>query len=139
MDNQFCLGNLEIRSERRMRYPGACALEYENIMKVVKSKLIGWNFEKNKGEKGIFGIPIAFSDSCEEQGRNTLHSHIIVWIQEYNTVRDLIFDDDPDVKKKSKKGITRLLQTNSSIYIWRYINMQQSLHKSKYDKYYHKK
>ena len=34
-----------------------------------------------------------------------MHSHIIVWIQDYNKVRDLIFDNDTDVQTRARKEL----------------------------------
>ena len=79
-DQSKCLLDFEARKKWRGKYPGACAMEYENIVQIVIRVIIGWNQSEQKGYKGAFGIPLAYGDSCEEQARYTLHSHISVWI-----------------------------------------------------------
>ena len=86
MDPDKCFMDLKMRKHIRARYPGACSLEYQNIMDIVKKVLIGWNDKTKQGSKGIFGIPIAYVDACEEQGRKTLHSHMNIWIKDFNKV-----------------------------------------------------
>ena len=80
-----------MRKKLRSKYAGACALEYESTMQVVLEVLIGWNDQTHKGTNGIFGEVEAYGDSCEEQARFTLHSHISLWIKDFNKVRDLLF------------------------------------------------
>ena len=68
-DPQFCIMDLKHRKHIRANYPGACSLEYQNVMDVVKTVLIGWNNKKKEGSHGLFGIPSAYADGCEDQGR----------------------------------------------------------------------
>ena len=46
--------------------------------------MIGWNI---KEQKGFFGIHIAFGLPIEEQGRKTLHAHILIWIKDFSCDR----------------------------------------------------
>ena len=77
-DNSKCILDLNARKKWRSTYSGACALEYDNIIQIVVRILIGWDHATKKGNKGLFGIPLAYADCCEEQARYTLHSHISV-------------------------------------------------------------
>ena len=90
--------DFEARKKWRAKYPGACAMEYENIVQIVIKTIIGWNQSEQKGNKGAFGIPLAYGDSCEEQARFTLHSHISVWIQDFNTIRNLIYHENEKLR-----------------------------------------
>ena len=67
-DENICLLDYRMRRDTRLKYPGACALEYESIMKTLLRTLFGWNCKKRKGTKGIFGTLLAFSLGHEEQG-----------------------------------------------------------------------
>ena len=96
MDSENCMLDLEFRKKTRSTYPGACAHEFESIMQIVIEVLLGW--KDGKGSHGIFGVPIAFASSTEEQARYTLHSHICVWIKHFNDIRNLMFDDNEIVK-----------------------------------------
>ena len=78
---EACLADLKMRKHIRATYPGACSLEYQNIIDIVKTVLIGWDDKKKIGSKGIFGIPLAFVDSAEEQGRKSLHSAILLEVK----------------------------------------------------------
>ena len=106
-----CLLDLTARKKWRAKYPGACALEYESIIQIVIHILIGWNSKGQKGTNGIFGIPLAYADCCEEQARYTLHSHISVWIENFNEVRDLLFHSDAAVRYNAKAELENYFQT----------------------------
>ena len=67
-EENICLLDYRMRRDTRLKYPGACALEYESIMKTLLRTLFGWNCKKRKGTKGIFGTLLAFSLGHEEQG-----------------------------------------------------------------------
>ena len=71
-------------------------------MDIVKKVLIGWNHKTKQGSKGIFGIPIAYVDACEEQGRKTLHSHMNIWIKDFNKVQEAIFSKNQTVQEAAK-------------------------------------
>ena len=101
-DNSKCLLDFNARKKWRKQSPGACALEYESMLQIVIENLIGWNHETHTGVKGIFGVPLAYADCCEEQARYTLHSHISVWIEDFHDVRDLMFHEDQSVADKAR-------------------------------------
>jgi len=106
-DKDFCLLDLTTRKKLRSKHPGACTLEYQNIVQIVINILIGWNNKTGQGSNGIFGIPLAYADCCEEQARYTLHSHISVWIKDFNTVRNLLFCNDIDTSTKAKMELQK--------------------------------
>ena len=85
--------------------PGACALQYESIMQIVISALLGWDKKKCIGRKGIFGKVIAYADACEEQARFTLHSHMCIWIEDFNKLQDLIFHDSVIIRTKARQEL----------------------------------
>ena len=89
----------------RTKYPGACVLEYRNIIDLVIQVLIGWNKKKCKGTNGIFGVPLAYADCCEEQARYTLHSHISIWIENFNTVRNLLYHDNTIIQNQAREEL----------------------------------
>ena len=109
MDLQNCILDLQFRKKTRSTYPGACAHEFESIMQIVIEVLIGW--KDGKGVSGIFGVPIAFADSVEEQCRYTLHAHICVWIEHFNEIRQLIFDDNETIKQAARDEMLNYFKT----------------------------
>ena len=56
-DRSECLLDFNARKKWRADYPGAYAIEYESVMQIVITVLIGWDQETQKGRKGIFGKP----------------------------------------------------------------------------------
>ena len=65
--DNVCLIDYKERRDTRLKYPGACALEYESIIQTLLKKLFGWDCKKQKGDKGIFGTLLAFCVAHEEQ------------------------------------------------------------------------
>ena len=74
---------------------------------ILINKLIGWDIKQQKGYPGIFGTPIAYGLPIEEQGRKTLHAHILIWIKYFSTVRNLLFSYDDEIRVKAKNEIIR--------------------------------
>ena len=109
-DEEYCFLDLQLRKSLRHKNPGACALEYESIMQIVIEVLIGWNKEKGMGTNGIFGKVQAYGNACEEQSRYTIHSHICVWIENFNILRELLFHKDNDVREKARTELTRYFE-----------------------------
>ena len=72
-----------MRSYMRNTYPGACAIEFLSQLEILISKLICWNDKECVGKPGIFGETEAYGVAIEEQGRKTLHGHILVWIKKF--------------------------------------------------------
>jgi hypothetical protein len=80
-DESDLIADFHFRSKLRIDNPGACAREYNSIMQIIMEALIGWDFkEKKQTSLGIFGKILGFSDTSEEQGRKTLHSHVLLFI-----------------------------------------------------------
>ena len=104
-DQSRCLLDFEARKKWREKYPGACTMEYENIVQIVIKAIIGWNQSEQKGYNGAFGIPLAYGDSCEEQARYTLHSHISVWIENFNIVCNLLFHENESIRNSAHQRL----------------------------------
>jgi PIF1-like helicase/Helitron helicase-like domain at N-terminus len=84
------------RGEMRINYPGVCALFYETAIDIVLKNVIGWDKQKHemiKGFNGAFGQVEALSISTEEQGRRTLHAHILIWVLGLNLLREDLFSE----------------------------------------------
>ena len=108
---KYCLLDLNTRKRLRGNYPGACVMEYRSIIQIVINVLIGWNEKTQTGTNGIFGVPLAYADCCEEQARYTLHSHISVWIKDFNDIRNLLFHDDRCISNRAKTELEEYFQT----------------------------
>ena len=68
------------REALRVQFPGICALVFQMTLDIVYETVIGWNKDENlpTEAEGIFGKVAAVSASIEEQGRGTLHAHILI-------------------------------------------------------------
>ena len=71
------------------------------------NKLIGWDTKQQKGHPGIFGTPIAYGLPIEEQGRKTLHAHILIWIKDFSSLRNSLFSNDDVTRDKAKREIIK--------------------------------
>jgi hypothetical protein len=100
-----CLADFVLQRDLRMKYPGACSLEFQSVMQIFTKYMLRWdtNTQSYKG-KGILDMVLAFSGADEEQGRKTLHRHWQIWVQELNqTLRDCLFDTDATKRKDAQK------------------------------------
>ena len=99
-----------MRSHIRNTYPGACAIEFLSQLEILISKLICWDDKEAIGHPGIFGEAEAYGVAIEEQGRKTLHGHILVWIKDFNTLRNLLFHEDSVIKNKAKEEMLNYIE-----------------------------
>ncbi len=77
-DENVLVSDSLFRAKLRIDNPGACAREYNAIMQIIMEALVGWNVaEQKQTSMGIFGEVLGWSDTTEEQGRTTLHSHLL--------------------------------------------------------------
>ena len=62
-----CVADFNLRQRVRFTYPGACSLEYQNIIKIVISGLLQWDAKNQcaKG-KGVLGTPVACAPADKE-------------------------------------------------------------------------
>ncbi len=100
-----CLAYFVLQRDMRMKYPGACSLEFQSVMKILTKCTLRWDTktQSSKG-KGILGTVLAFSGAHEEQGRKTLNRHWQIWVQELNqTLQDCLFDMDATKRKDARK------------------------------------
>jgi hypothetical protein len=86
----------------RIDNPGACAREYNSIMQIIMEVLIGWDFKEGKQSFfGIFGEVLGWSDTTEEQGRKTLHSHIHLFIELFDRLITMLWSTSEEVRRKA--------------------------------------
>jgi len=102
----------------RIDNPGVCAREYNSIMQIIMECLVGWDFTaKRQGKPGIFGKVLGWSDTTEEQAKFTLHSHVLLFISEFDTLVSLLWSKNEKVRDEAKKELERYMKkTMSSTY-----------------------
>ena len=74
------LADLNIRKNTLIKYPGACAIEYQSIFQVALKVLFGWDLEKQQGTKGSFDTLIVFVVTHKEQGTITLQVFLVILV-----------------------------------------------------------
>jgi hypothetical protein len=97
------ISDFHYRSKLRIDNPGACAREYESIMQIIMESLIGWDFKKQEQTStGIFGEVLGWSDTTEEQVRYTLHSHVLLFIANFDALIGMLWSSSEDTKKSTE-------------------------------------
>jgi len=73
-------------------YPGLVAMEYENVISIVVRHILGYDMKEgiNILDEGLFGDVEACCPCTEEQGRKTLHAHILVWLKDWSKLLDAL-------------------------------------------------
>jgi hypothetical protein len=106
------------RSKLRIDNPSACAREYNSIMQIIMEALVGWDFKEGKERFfGIFGEVLGWSGTTEEQGRKTLHLHILLFIALFDRLITMLWSTSEELKGKAKDELTKYTaQTMSSSY-----------------------
>ena len=92
----------------RCKYPGLCALNFEWLLDLVLDKIVGDNDLK----EGLFGTLAAYGVAVEEQGRKTLHGHILIYTTEWN---DLLKDLHSVINRVRKKAEQKVVEFVDSI------------------------
>jgi hypothetical protein len=65
---------------------------------------LGSKNQKSSGN-GIFGEVEAIFQADEEQGRNTLHAHFLIWIKNFSRIRDALFHPDPEIQETAREDL----------------------------------
>ena len=91
----------------RLMYPGLCALNFEILLEIVLDKIVG----ENDLRLGIFGTLAAYGLAVEEQGRKTLHCHIIVYTTDWNQLLRGLHSCNDRVRKSSEKKIVEFVDS----------------------------
>ena len=88
-----------------------------------------WDFTaKKQGQPGIFGKVLGWSDTTEEQAKFTLHSHILLFISEFDTLVSFLWSKNEKVRDEAKKELERYMKkTMSSTYNYIHEKPQSSV------------
>ena len=92
----------------RVTYPGFCEFEFETILDLVINEIFGWD-EKNgcaKPSGGAFGKCIAWFAAIEEQGRKTLHSHFLLWLENWTELLQRLYSSSSEVRELAAIDLT---------------------------------
>ena len=100
----------------RINHPGICAYFYDCMLEIVIEEVIGWDLKKNEARPGgsLFGIPIAFTSSTEEQGRKTLHSHFLIWLKNFQERIAKLYSANQRERKAAQRDLCNFIDSISS-------------------------
>lgn len=100
-----------LREKIRMEYPGICAFYFEQVLDIVIEQVLGWDQTNGRPTErpGLFGVPIAYIAAMEEQGRKTLHTHILVWIKGFSDIQENIHSSDSEIANRNKRKLEQLV------------------------------
>ena len=75
---------------------------------------MGHKKEQASPEGGLFGIPIAFTSSTEEQGRKTLHSHFLIWLKNFQERRARMYSQNVREQRSAEMDLSDFIDKISS-------------------------
>lgn len=83
------------RLDRLAKNPVAGAIEYERQQDVLFKIVLGWDMHKRESFPGggLFGIVKAWTKRNDVQERQSLHSHILIWLVGYEKLSKRIADE----------------------------------------------
>ena len=98
------------RQKLRIKYPGVCSLYFESVLDIVIRDVIGWDDEEGRSTNlgGLFGAPLAYITAVEEQGRKTLHAHILVWVKGMSEVHENINSNERHESRAAKRKLVSI-------------------------------
>eukprot|EP00978_Attheya_sp_CCMP212_P029129 scaffold102515_cov63-Attheya_sp.AAC.6 len=122
MSDDNCMADFKLRCRQQTTYPGASAFDFSAILNIVVSDILGWDKEKgcSTDEGGAFGKIDAFSGAVEEQGRKTLHVHMLLNIKELSQLLEGLQEVHPRTNRRRHTELKRALKA--------YVNSVMSTH-----------
>jgi len=110
-DENVLVSDSLFRAKLRIDNPGACAREYNAIMQIIMEALVGWNVaEQKQTSMGIFGEVLGWSDTTEEQGRTTLHSHLLLYIAFFDKLISLLWSNSVETRNAAKEELCNYMK-----------------------------
>lgn len=94
------LKNAKERLQLVTRNPVACAQFFDHVVRLFLKHICGWS--DDGPVRGVFGRPLAYYGTVEQQGRMTLHLHILLWIQgqiPLHILREKLLSEDSEFIK----------------------------------------
>ena len=105
------------RTALRLKFPGICAFFYEAVLEIIIEEVIGWNLKKGMAREnctGLFGEPIAFTATTEEQGRRSLHTHFQIWVKHFDKIRENLHSFERFDRRSAKRIIAQAMDQAGS-------------------------
>jgi hypothetical protein len=104
------------RKKLCISYPSICAHFFEMVVDIVIEAVIGWDIKKDCSaqEPGLFDRPEAFTLAVEEQGRDSLHMHIQVWVKEYSDMPQKLTVGTYQEQREGKHKLCKMMDEVAS-------------------------
>ena len=80
-------------------------------MEIALKCLFGWDPGRQRGKRGLFGIMEAFCRADEEQGRGSLHSHMLVFVKNFGHLRRLMFASDDKTRALARASYIKYVNS----------------------------
>lgn len=117
--DEDCIFDYKLRCEQRTTFPGASAFDFASILSIVIANILGWDEENGVAftEGGAFGKLDGFGGAIEEQGRKTLHAHMLLYIKALARLLEALqrtHKNDPNrirLKRELKNYIDTVMST----------------------------
>lgn len=109
MDKNECISDILYHSKLCIDNPGACAREDNSIMQIILECLIGWDFKLGKqGSLRIFAEVLGWCGTTKEQARYSLHSHVLLFIANFEKFISLLWSSSDIIRKKHKMNLVNI-------------------------------
>jgi hypothetical protein len=119
IDDVIDVGSLsdEILTERakartllRLKIPGLAAFVFEQLLRIIMEEVVGWDTIQHKAtaKNGLFGKCLATTFAVEEQGRKTLHAHILVWTEELKDAFSELYSSSSIINERACGRVSKM-------------------------------
>jgi hypothetical protein len=108
-----CAADFVIRRATRKKYPGACSLEFQNIMKILIEKIFSWDHDAQHSKNLTpLGDINAWIQAIEEQGRGSLHAHWQIFTKQLSSrIREDLFHYDNDRRIEARMELANYIDS----------------------------
>ena len=102
-----CALDFKVRRQTRKQYPGACSLEFQNVMDIIIKSLMNWSTDDQVSMgPGMAGDITAWVQAAEEQGRGTLHAHWQLFTKQLsNDARAKLFHENTYIRNNARREL----------------------------------
>lgn len=103
-----------------MRRPGLGALWLRAVMDAIWQHIIGWDWSTREATEKprVHGIPVAATESTEEQTRKRNHAHCLVWMKGATELLDRNQSTDSNVSSRATKQLAETFDRTASAKCW---------------------
>ena len=106
ISDKVCIADFHLYSKNRNLYPEANALEFWPLVQIIARCLLQWNQDNNKSKgRGFFGQIDAYGSAFEEQEKENLYMHMMIWVKPLQMLLEEMFCDDGTINEAIQKSL----------------------------------